>query len=736
MFNYGAFRKGYVEADTRYKNQRRENARLYNEYVQMNPDASVEDREKYASDLAGNSEFFRAALPSADVMRSNVDRRKKEVEWKETQRRNQTLQTELGFMKSYADILTPFATSGDMQAGFDMLKEVGGFNPKMEKAVTAMAMGAASQGAISTINGRINAWKATGFQQDKIEDIFAGLNPNLPAVQQARTQVDAMTQSEIKRQEQALQEHANRASGNDEDFNMLKQNAAEKYPLIPAGRHDEIIANYGQQKFDARKKAEDNANQAIVKSALNKVRVALEANQIIGIDQAKAELESILAQTTLEDKSYNEDDLAKLVTEQEERNISQADELEEAQKANVKSENEGSRQTLDADAIDDRLETLASELIGDVSEFDKKFDMEKAIEVKKTEIKAAIRQAGNLGLNLRDASIVDDFLAQIMAEESSTKGSLGDILATQRAYSRTMANMVGDTVQKQIERTAFNQALDAMGVTSFEEIPSKSWTTFNAYFKTYREQGYETQYNKIDPEVLNVTALGEMYQNTLDGFDKRVATEVNVGDYTERTNEILRGDVKDLKDVTSLNAHLADGQSRVDSIVSIVNDLERQIAMADAYIRQPTEQNPFGFGRSAANQGSIQAAEKLKAELQAKLKSLVGDDGILDEVINAHNKVEAQIEKAKNLGMSTMITGDTSAIKTLAPELGGELEGKSPQQQIEIIKAKAEEITKQMIIAWTAENPNRSLSDAMQKGELKNVNEVAQELFNAYLPQQ
>jgi len=734
MFNYGAFRKGYVDADTRYKNQRRENARLYNEYVKMNPDASVEDREKYASDLAGNSEFFRAALPSADVMRSNVDRRKKEVEWQETQRRNQTLQTELGFMKSYADILTPFATSGDMQSGFDMLKEVGGFNPKMEKAVTAMAMGAASQGAISTINGRINAWKATGFQQDKIEDIFAGLNPNLPAVQQARTQVDAMTKSEIKRQAEALQADANRAAGNDEDFNMLKQNAAEKYPLLPAGRHDEIIANYGQQKFDARKQAESDANQAAVNQAFDKVRVALETDDIIGIDQAKERLESILAQTTLEDKSYDEERLAELVRSQEQRNIQRADEAEEQQLQQAQAKNENNRSSLTSDKdVNDRIDAVVDSLITDYSSFDKDFDLKTAKMAKRAEVEKALSTASQYGINLDNPDMVRSVLAEIAAEERSTTGSLEDPLAIQRAVGRAMSSPVAMNQLGTIDRKAFGLALEAMGVTDFSEVPQKSMTLFGNYYQQFRQAEYKTVFDKIDPEILNVTELGDMFKSTLDNFDASNQEKVGANDYTSRSNAILKSDVNEMKDVTSLTSHLKDGERRLTEAGNMILEIDRKIAMAQAYMRAPTKENAFGFGAGIDNIPKIEQVRDYIKQLQAKRVMV---DGQMDQIVADYNKVEAMIGQAKNAGMDTMLVGDASAIKTLAPELGDELEGKSPQQQIEIINAKAEEITKQMIIAWTEKNPRRSLKDGMEKGELKNVTEVAQELFNAYLPQQ
>ena len=53
VLNLGAFYQGVQENDARERAKRKENAALYNEFIRLNPDASVKQREAYATELGG-----------------------------------------------------------------------------------------------------------------------------------------------------------------------------------------------------------------------------------------------------------------------------------------------------------------------------------------------------------------------------------------------------------------------------------------------------------------------------------------------------------------------------------------------------------------------------------------------------------------------------------------------------------------------------------------------------------
>ena len=72
MINFGAFQQGYNENEKILASKRKENAALYADFIQSNPGASADEREKFAQSLAGNNKSFRAILPTRSMMESNV----------------------------------------------------------------------------------------------------------------------------------------------------------------------------------------------------------------------------------------------------------------------------------------------------------------------------------------------------------------------------------------------------------------------------------------------------------------------------------------------------------------------------------------------------------------------------------------------------------------------------------------------------------------------------------------
>jgi len=79
VWGLGAYSKGQADRVRDTRALRAENARLYADYIQLNPDVSAAESDKYASSLAGDSELMRSQLPSVEAMKSRVQRRQAEV---------------------------------------------------------------------------------------------------------------------------------------------------------------------------------------------------------------------------------------------------------------------------------------------------------------------------------------------------------------------------------------------------------------------------------------------------------------------------------------------------------------------------------------------------------------------------------------------------------------------------------------------------------------------------------
>ena len=68
LFGFDGVTRGWEREDERRGNARRENASLYNEFVRMNPGATVQERIDYANQLISASGAGSAGLPTRAQM--------------------------------------------------------------------------------------------------------------------------------------------------------------------------------------------------------------------------------------------------------------------------------------------------------------------------------------------------------------------------------------------------------------------------------------------------------------------------------------------------------------------------------------------------------------------------------------------------------------------------------------------------------------------------------------------
>ena len=111
LWGFSNFSKGMAESDLAYQNKRKNNLALYNNFMQMFPDASAADHEKFIDEIAGDSRYLKNFLPSSDAVNSYVSARQLEKD-RETQRfEMQMMQSQLTTNKMMQDELTRLAPS-------------------------------------------------------------------------------------------------------------------------------------------------------------------------------------------------------------------------------------------------------------------------------------------------------------------------------------------------------------------------------------------------------------------------------------------------------------------------------------------------------------------------------------------------------------------------------------------------------------------------------------------------
>lgn len=168
VLNMGAFYEGQQANDQKRRAQRKENAALYAEFVRMNPDSSVTQREDYVNTLGADSKFVRAALPTRDVMQSNVDRRKRAVASAAKERELKTLRDRLSFMDDATNIYSStYLSTGDEAKAKESLSIFSDYlDENMMGAVSVAGKASAEEKFDKTFAPTYQAWVQNGAVGD------------------------------------------------------------------------------------------------------------------------------------------------------------------------------------------------------------------------------------------------------------------------------------------------------------------------------------------------------------------------------------------------------------------------------------------------------------------------------------------------------------------------------------------------------------------------------------------
>ena len=126
VFNFAAFDQGVQASKDDFRKRRAENAALYADYIQSNPDASVDQRSEFAANLAGNSNFLKNALPSRSVMEQNVSRRKTELAQAAADRERKQLNQNITLANTLSGVYGSAYVSGGEEQALSAIKDLAG----------------------------------------------------------------------------------------------------------------------------------------------------------------------------------------------------------------------------------------------------------------------------------------------------------------------------------------------------------------------------------------------------------------------------------------------------------------------------------------------------------------------------------------------------------------------------------------------------------------------------------
>ena len=177
MLYFGEVIEGMRQSDEDNRAKRLENSRLYREYVTNNPDATVEQREKYALELGEGSNYLRAALPSRENMEQNYQTRQTKLADAEAQRQITEITRQKQADQYVQDTLTDtFIQSPDYQSAVSTLSQNPLFqnNPYLTKALANPGLeNNVTVGAIRKANTMMddgyNSWLTSGGKDKDIE---------------------------------------------------------------------------------------------------------------------------------------------------------------------------------------------------------------------------------------------------------------------------------------------------------------------------------------------------------------------------------------------------------------------------------------------------------------------------------------------------------------------------------------------------------------------------------------
>ena len=726
VLNLGAFYQGVQENDARERAKRKENAALYNEFIRLNPDASVKQREAYANELGGNSPFLRAAMPTTDVMKSNVARRKQQVAAASQAKKYKALQQKISLMNDATTMFSNvYSSTGDLEQAKTAVTDMfsGYLDGNDMLGISAAGTKKAQQDFDKDFATTYDLWQKQGSQASAVETWNKTYNPTFLKkwIPVATSELNRLEQQQlIKAQTEAGNIGASSAADPSLKENFVK-NFKTKYPRLSEEQMGEVMLTLDNREAQATKKI--NNDIAVAKQGVqNHIAATLEDdpnysnNMEVNALQTEAAIRDQLkkmydANEVLVGKEPTADDV-KAVMDMVEKSLKaqiQIDDAKEAADLKVRAEQqevgrytprfEDKNGNLDVKQQNDVEDKMLAQLFPEVDSDDKEDEVAK--ELAKNQFLNNFRVAAeNWDISIKDpavyGSIMQKMVDLIMSDNSGADGTFQDhffIKAVNDYYSNTSLNTP--------EAVAFRNALAAERINSLEEaqlLAEEGNTEIQLQwantFKKIREDYRNIAFENFDKKIFKLQILDEKAADFIGDIDDRVETLTQSDGVKLIANveELINAPVSEdgLKNLELKNTEVT---ASLQKVVNIGREVEDQIAQINAYLKLPRFSNDPSLADTRA------ALENKLKQLEAGKRMVLGEAQELKNSIMKIRSASKTIKETKVIDNNAINQGNTpDVVKDKATVLAhivkknrdtsglAEVHNKSYKEKVDFIK--------------------------------------------------
>ena len=692
VLNLGAFYQGVQENDARERAKRKENAALYNEYVRLNPDSTVKQREAYANQLGENSPFLRAAMPTTDVMKSNVARRRQQVAAAAQAKKYKAMQQKMQLMNDATTMFSNvYSATGDKgQASSAVSDMFSGFlDAKDMVGISASGTKKAQQDFDRDFATTWDLWNKTGSQASGIEAWKKTYNPTF--LRKWETAATGVLETLKKNQfDKAMAEAQS---------DLSKKSAAD--PSIKENFFNNFNTKYDRLNDEDKTKIEDawKGGEEFGRTALENSRKAARSAVIDQITNTTTEDGGMKTYNLMTDEAikdmlksgYNLDpNIAnKEPTAEEIAEVRKA--VEEATKIRV-SHADAEESKLEAQALDiqetDRQVPLFVDSKGDTNVSLKEFneqtdqqlkvlypevdgkDKEEAANLANQKQKFTnnfMRMASEFDINIKDPLAYQSILKMTVEKTVADSGQGADfdahhfILAVSEYYQN-------EGVQSP-EAKMFRKTLSDMGAESLINILEASNDNpqvieqWQRAYSNNRAASRKMAFDNIDKEINTLQSLDDEVNEFISKIDGRVGTarsdnanDALAQDVLLTTQKLIEADITVPGVLNDIK--IKDGQvtNSMKKLAEIGRDIEDQLNQIKAYVALPMFSNDPSLGSTREN------LKAKVAQLNDKMKTVYDNLKQLESVKNALNS------KSQS-AMSTKILQNENLSKEGTPEV-------------------------------------------------------------------
>lgn len=660
MINFGAFQQGYNENEKILAAKRKENAALYADFIQSNPGASADEREKFAQSLAGNNKSFRAILPTRSMMESNVAEynRKRNIELENAARKRKL--EDLKVAKDASTYMADLLQTTDAKTASEMVQAQYGslLSEDSLPAVAAQAdrLGWAQyqQDAAPLIQNfqnnptqaNLDSLKRDGFNSawgDRLVQQYT------PVLDRAKVAADAAANA-------AIMDIAKNADLDDENFFKTQRDAE-------FAKYDGLLTKEQKMKMEA------NAQQVLkdrraARELGNKGKLAIITDDImskVGTEgyQTDAEIADKLRLAVEADPDLKDinttDALTALEKDLSDKRKVKLDEINQTEETTIRektAEALTNRTYEDTNANLEAIENIVKQQLDGVDLEGKNVTTDVNLKVAKIsgQVIQNLSTFGAYGVNVNDQTTVSTLTRYALEfkkreQGAEIEGAGVEVELDQRHFAQAFDEMLRSGQLDPIEQMAIAKALEAKGYGGMVDVITLGDRSFSA---------------KVQEEIKG------MIRQQNDIFGKTQSTLESVGDAAETASSELLSQVNN----TEIEDMLKAGQELLAATVSKQNILDLQATGDQA--------------KQHLNKLMI-TANDIRAEA-ARLDKLASSEFYNQDrnaVDIARNKAAELVKKAESLeqmaeGVSDMML-DIRGRMTVAPS------GNSPNRNAEIL---------------------------------------------------